>query len=380
MPSAHDAGRHPHTERLPRRPWTISATEKDAHVPTRTDDTTVVSNSAIKLFRRCPRATLYKHSDELAPRLYGKALTRGKWFHELMENYYRGEDDWKEVHQRWVGAYSKLFDEEKEKLGDLPTEVMGLMRSYLWHYHNDQDWEILRTEGQHEVWWTPDILYKFRYDLLVRDEFGLWIVDHKTHKRLPDHDLRLLDTQSVLYVDAINSSEEVREELGIGDELIQGFIWNYVKTEGPTKVRINQNGSIAKNQAHTDYPTAYTSIKNQGKDPKQYKDFLRKCAKDRYVPGQVQTSPFFQRVVLERDPGMIDRVRREALRTAKRYRKYRFDTRDAVERTVDRSCGWCDFRKLCITELMGGNTDFILKKEFERQDPFAYYGDNEKEF
>lgn len=343
----------------------------------RDDGVTVVSNSLIKGFRQCARATLYKQIDELAPKSVSKPLTRGKWFHALMEVYYKS-GDWKEEHAKWVSSYSKLFDEEKEKLGDLPTELAGMMRSYLWHYKKDDDWEIIAVEGQFEFKWTDDITYKFRFDLLVRDGYGLlWMVDHKTHKRLPNHDMRLLDTQSVLYVDAVNQSPEIREALGIGDELVQGFIWNYIKTEGPTRVRINKNGSIAKNQAVTDYPTAYASIKNQGKDPKDYKDFLRACASQRYEPDAVQTSPFFQRTTIERDPGMIDRVRREALRTARRYRKYRFDIRDAVERTVDRSCDWCAYTKLCTTELLGGNTDQVLRMNYQNQDPFSYYDETE---
>src|SRR3546814_9274206 len=82
----------------------------------------------------------YKYLDELSPRVLSKPLTRGKWFHSLLETYYRPDDDpangadgeyretWEDVHRHMSHKFSNLFDEETEELGDLPREMQTLER------------------------------------------------------------------------------------------------------------------------------------------------------------------------------------------------------------------------------------------------------------
>src|SRR3546814_13327782 len=99
-----------------------------------------------KCFKRCPLQFKYKYLDELARRVLSKPLTRGKWFHSLLETYYRPDDDpangadgeyretWEDVPRHMSHKFSTLFDEEKEELGDLPREMQYLMASYRWTY------------------------------------------------------------------------------------------------------------------------------------------------------------------------------------------------------------------------------------------------------
>src|SRR3546814_13150013 len=65
------------------------------------------------------------------------------------------------------------------------------------------------------------VTLKLRLDMLVEDEYGLWVVDHKTHKTIPKTTDRLLDLQSPLYVWACHQA-------GIP---VHGFIWNYRSEE-----------------------------------------------------------------------------------------------------------------------------------------------------
>src|SRR5690242_9726413 len=89
----------------------------------------VTTQSMMKTFRRCPREVLYKYVERLQPKVVSKPLTRGKWVHALLEAHYKGMD-WKEEHRRWCSRFNKLFDEEKDHLGDLPNEIKRLMDSY----------------------------------------------------------------------------------------------------------------------------------------------------------------------------------------------------------------------------------------------------------
>ena len=322
----------------------------------------VVTNSLLKSFGRCPRVSLYKHHDLLAPKSKSLPLERGTWFHELLETYYDGGDV-DAVHKALTHRFSLLYDEEKEALGDLPKELGNLWKSYLWHYHNDSDWTVHETEFKLTATLPNGVEWQGKSDMLVEDSTGLWIVDHKTHKRMPSLTSRMLDTQSPLYLWAARKN-------GIP---VKGFIWNYVMTSAPKKVRINQNGSMAKNQGITDFVTAVYSLKADGHDLKKYRDYLLKLKAMRYEPGEPQLSPFFQRTVMEKSDDMIERAILALSHTAERYRDYDFEDRDAVERVPDRSCDWCSYRSLCTTELIGGNAEAVIRREYMEQDPFAYY-------
>lgn len=335
------------------------------------DGQPIVTHSMIKTFRRCPKQTQYKYVERLKPKHESAPLKRGKWIHALLEVHYKG-GDWKEEHKRWVSKYRKLFEEEQEKLGDLPREIAHLMDSYFWHYRYDEDWKVLETEFTIECELPDGTLYRGRVDNLVETRFGLYVVDHKSHKSLPDTNFRLIDAQSALYIWAAN-------KLGIP---VQGFIWNYIKYLPPKPLKFNKNGTLSKRQGDTDYPTAYRSIKAAGFDPKEerFAGLLKMLKSHRYQPDSMQLSPFFRRDTLEKSNDVIQQVVREAFHTTKRMHKYPFHKPHLVERVPDRSCSWmCSFKDLCTAELMGGNADNVRRLQFKEGDPMEYYYDQKEE-
>lgn len=342
----------------------------------------VVSQSMAKTFKRCPLQFKYKYLDELSPRVVSKPLTRGKWFHSLLEEYYAPADDpnadrvgWEAVHKAMSHKFSLLFDEEKEELGDLPREMSSLMESYLWHYRNDESWTVHEVEKTIEVPlpFLNGVSLKLRLDMLVEDEYGLWIVDHKTHKTIPKTTDRLLDIQSPLYVWAAHQA-------GIP---VSGFVWNYVRTKAPSVPKMAYEGTarqrLSKAACETDYVTFVKAIKGYQKthglkvtpDIKAWADRLKAQRYNYHMP--VQTSDFFLRMRLERDPEMIQRALRELHHTTKRILEYDFSD-EWVERNQDRGCNFmCGYRDLCLTELMGGNADLVRRKNYIKQDPWHYY-------
>lgn len=345
----------------------------------------ITTHSMLKQFNKCPKATQYKYVERLKKKVANKRdrpLKRGTWMHVLLQEYYAGRD-WKEMHARLTAQFNELFDEEKDALGDLPRECAMLMRSYLWHYGaNKHDpfhgWEILDVEKTLECPW-PDGrgVYRGRVDLLVKDEYGLWIVDHKTHARLPGLMFRLLDFQSILYIWAA-------WEMGIP---VQGFIWNYLRTKAPTVPSLAYAGTsrerLSLQAIDTDYVTYYLGIKRLGRlaDPVA-KAKLHELKSQRWMPGDVQTSPFFRRETLEKDDEMVARAVGSAMRTRDRMHDYDWGgatphgdnyIRETVERAVDRHCEWCDYNVLCSTELFGGNARVIRRNDYRVGDPLEYY-------
>lgn len=344
----------------------------------------ITTHSMLKAFGRCPNYTYYKYVQRLKKRILSerdKPLQRGTWFHKLLEEHYLG-NDWKVPHRAMSLKFGELFDEERDSLGDLPRECATLMRSYLWHYGaNKADplhgWDVKAAELTLECPWpdTPDgsRIYRGRVDLLVEDEYGLWIVDHKTHKKLPGMTFRLLDFASALYIWAA-------WECGYP---VRGFIWNYIRTKAPTAPTLAYAGtprerlSIA--DIETDYPTYYRAVKALGRlDDPVAKQKLITLKSQRWNPGQVQTSPFFRRDILEKDEDMIARVVGAAMRKRDEMHGYDWSDVETIGRTVDRSCEWCDFRDLCSTELFGGNAGAI-RRNYRVGNPMDYYHDRKEE-
>lgn len=349
----------------------------------------IITHSLLKTFKRCPREALYKYHDLITPRhKHSQPLERGSWFHALLEAKYKtkrwaserdeGSDpppNVSTVHNEMVADFGKLMDEERESLGDLPTEMRRLYNSYQWHYRKDESWIVHEVEMKVEAELPNGMQYQGKIDMLVEDEYGLWCVDHKTHKQLPPMDYRYRDAQSLLYIWALR-------RCGIP---VEGFIWNYIVPHAPAPLKFtipkkNTPSRLYAKQPLTDYPTALKGIKDAGMDPNEpeLRDILLSLKKHRYDPDGIQASPVFRRDKLERHDDMIERTVLEATHTAERFRDYAWDNRDAVERVNDRSCGWCSYRFVCIAELLDTNADNVRRQMYKKANPLAYYEEKDR--
>lgn len=326
----------------------------------------ISTNSMLKTFLRCPKQAEYKYHRRLKPKHISRPLEMGKWMHSLLEAFYKGED-WELVNKKLSVQFNKLFDEEKDALGDLPRACPNLMRSYIWHYKH-HEWKVLGVEQMLETEFPDGSIFRGKYDMLVEDEYGLWLVDHKNHKRFPQFGDRMLDTQAPRYIWAAR-----REGIPV-----QGFIWNYLKTKPMTKPELIQSGKrLSKTtMKNCDFPMAARALKEYGLDITEYKPWLRQLKSQRYAHGAPQTSEFFHRVVFEFPQEQLDRIAVSAFHTSMRMHDYNFGVADAVERVPDRSCAFmCSYTAICQQELYGGNTDLILRKNYSVEDPMAYYFD-----
>src|SRR5262252_4527646 len=146
----------------------------------------ISTHSMLKTFRRCPKQFDYKYIQRLKPRILGRPLRLGTWMHRLQEVYYDG-GDWREEQAKLTFKFKKLFDEEQAWIGNLPADTERLFRSYLWHY-KEHDWKVLETEFTLECELPDGTIFRCRIDLLIEDQYGLWIVDHKWHRTLPSHE------------------------------------------------------------------------------------------------------------------------------------------------------------------------------------------------
>ena len=337
----------------------------------------ITTHSMISSMRRCINQTNYKYAERLKVRFAtqrDKPLKRGTWFHALLEEHYAGRS-WRAMHARLTLKYEAMFDEEKEALGDLPTELRDMMRSYLWYYGADKSdpyhgTRTIGTEVTLECPW-PDSrngtdLYRCRVDRIFEDEWGLWAEDTKTNKTLPNHTFRILDAASPLYLWCLRENGYP----------VQGFVWNYVRAKSPSRPKLTQKGVLSRAALDTDYPTMVRGLRELGLNPADYKDILRPLFNQRYRRGEPETSTFFRRDTLEKDEAMIDRAIAAGMKTRDHLHSYHWKDRDSVERSVDRSCDWmCSFTNLCMTEYMGGDAETLRARQFRVGDPLDYYQD-----
>lgn len=326
----------------------------------------ISTHSMIKTMRQCPRQAYYKYVLRLKPKKLGRPLRFGTWMHTLLETYYKGLD-WEAKHEELTKKFGKLLDEEQDMVGDLPRDCLRTFKSYLWHYADDP-WKVHDVEFTLEVELPDGSVYRCKLDLLVEDQYGLWIVDHKNHKTFPKIGFRMLDAQSALYIWAALKNKIP----------VEGHIWNYIRSKPPTMPELIKSGARISRpgKVDTDWPTLARFIKANGLDPQDYAAWLNRLKAQRYVHGEIQDSPFFRRDILEKSSKMLKMVATEAFATHLRMHQYRWDRVDAIERNPGNNCQFmCSYLDLCTSELFGGNGSLIQRQLYTVGDPMDYYQD-----
>lgn len=344
----------------------------------------ISTQSMIKTFRASPMEAYFKYVLRLkAKAQLSKPLRRGTWLHALIEAHDTPGMDVDAVHAAYTKDFGKLFDEERMALGDMPTEIMQLFNSYRWHYgdpaYKDYNWIVHDTELKLTAEMPNGHLFRGVVDAVVEDEFGLWLVDRKTHKRLPDWNFRMMDEQSAMYIWAAREN----------DIPVHGFIWDYLTTEAISTPKVLKNGRTfyAKdyNAVNTDYPTFARAVKKALADypdifmsdpdeKKRVKQRLAQLKAMRWSPDNPNGSPFFRRDVIEKTEGQIQRVLKPFMRTSERMHNYDWSDVEAIEDSADFVKGFtCNYRDLHISQLVSGDSSMLQRQNYTNdEDPLSY--------
>lgn len=315
-----------------------------------------ISNSMAKSYLRCSRQYDYKYNKLLTSVTTGLPLYRGSWLHELLQaNYETG--DWKKRNRQLSKEFMALFEEEREVYGDLPTICSSIMESYCYTWREaDEAWTVIAVEQEYEVPLPHGHTFVFKIDMLVEDEYGIWLVEHKSHKTLPDDSYRFMDTQTARYAWGLT-------QLGIP---VIGVVWDYLRTKEPTKPHMNKNGKVSRAKLDTDLFTYVSTLQENGIDLREYKDVILALKRN---------NTFFRRVTMPKPDIIAATLIEELVTTADQIERG-----DPPVRTIDRSCAYmCSFTDLCVTELYGGDTSLMLKTKYREATAKDYYANPEKE-
>jgi PD-(D/E)XK nuclease superfamily len=310
-----------------------------------------ISNSKLKTFRRCAKQYEYKYVQNLRSKRRGAALERGSWVHELLMVHADGED-WRERHKVLTQQFNNLFEEEREELGDLPTECGRIMRAYLRTYKSDeQRYQVIDTEMDEIITLPNGLKLQIIIDVIVEDliDGGLWIRDYKTRRSFHDPATIMRDPQLTLYYWGVEH---------MGYRPLRGAIVDEIRTKAPAiPERLQSGGLTRRKNIDTDVHTYATEIRRFGLDIEDYRDHLLHIAKS-------QHDRFFRRTSMPKDPPVIRTTMREAVETAQAIQNAERTMR--FPRSADFTCEHsCEYKDLCLVELYGGDGSSLIKMNFE---------------
>lgn len=328
-----------------------------------------VSHSKIKLARRCLKAYEYRYLRKLQKRIKSRPLIVGSLVHECLEMWFRDGhytpaiSAWKEK------EFKAMFVEEQALHGDVIPLVKTLMRGYIKNWH-DSGLEMEWVEKEFRVrigdsgdpndhlpdpgiWLVGKIDGKARE---IKRPKITWLVEHKTCKKMPGEEVRIFDTQVLLYNAALHL---------IGEEQTNGVIWDYLRTKLPTKPALLTRGdalSVNKN-IDTTREVYEREIRKHGFNVAGYQDILADLENKR--------DQFYRQIRLPMNTTMGQAILDEVVVTANLliylesiYRKYPDTNQHLFTRNLTRDCSWCDYSTLCHSELRGEDTDYLLKHDY----------------
>lgn len=301
--------------------------------------TTAYSQSRIKLWRKCHKAYDYKYRQGLDRRTAPSALARGVTIHEMLDAHVLGQD-WQIPLGVYRQNYAKMYDDEAEGY-PTPEELESLFKRYQAKYAGDG----LDYQGRSEI--TVEVehrgmLFKGIADKLPVDAQGrTWLMDHKTHKVLPDEDARFSDIQTVLYYWAFREA----------GEKVDGVLWDYLRTKPPAVPEKLVKGGLSKRaNIDTDYETYLKAVMDNGLNPADYQDMLDK----------VKGNTFFKRIFLPKpNEALVQSVVSDFFDTAEEIA-----SSTSSVRNMTKDCKMCSYYQLCSAEVRGLDSDFIRKQLF----------------
>jgi len=332
-----------------------------------------LSNSKVGTYQRCPKKYEFGYVLRLERKKKSEHLEKGSWLHTLLEVHYADDPakvievgrkrrkvrvgrDWRKAHRALTQEFNNLFEEERSELGDLPTECERIMRSYLARYaEEDAGEETIAVELDEWVTLPNGDEFNFIIDQVLRKpDGGIWLRDHKSLGQFMPPEYMMLDTQLARYFWAF---KRIKRFASLAPKL-RGVEFNELRTKAPTIPEVVDNGKRLTKRANldTDYPTFVRAIKDNGFDPKDYRDILTRLKQ--------QDDRFFRRTTLPRDTPIVRQMMVDMLVTSAHIK--RDEASGNFVRTVDKSCTWgCDFYELCAVDLHGGDISDIISLKYD---------------
>lgn len=265
---------------------------------------------------------------------------------------------WENLLARYRKQYGKLFKEEQEMYGTLLEDVDRIVRNYMgvWGKQGGFKGYICddKTGNPYEVELNLVLpsgipFVGFIDKMPVDKEKRVWVLDHKSHKNIPDEEARFGDLQTLLYMWAAPLC---------GYPKPVGVVWDYLRTKPPSVPEVLKSGEMSRREnIDTTWDVYSEALVEAGLDPDSYADMQEKL--------KGREAKFFQRVFLPHPSDtMVKAMVEDVDNTAREIQK----NMDDGTRTMNKDCSWCQFYLLCHAETRGLDAAFIRKAHYETKE------------
>lgn len=321
-----------------------------------------VSQSKLKVYRRCKRAYWNKYVEKLKRKRVGRPLQFGRMVHEMIEEYANGRDPMKYL-DKIAKRDEKMFKSQREELGNIVGDVRTIMGEYFDYWESVPEGKRIKymklngksAEHTFEVEISDGIVATGKIDnFAVTPNKLKWLTEHKSGARIPNEDHRWRSLQSAMYL-------RIADMLGLPS--LDGTLWDYIRSKPPTRPQILKGGQLSARGLDT-LPTVVFDAMKEAKlklgDPK-YKGLIKQADQNR--------SAYFQRVFSPVKKKVVDILFNDFVHTAREMADHHGDPKHS-EMNIDRHCEWCEYEPLCRALLQGLDVDFIIAKEYEKREKY----------
>ena len=318
-----------------------------------------VSVSKINKWRKCQKLYSYRYDEELRPKKKAVPLRKGSWVHSCLEALDNKQDWLVTLKDLKAKEYDKLFEEEKAELGDLPNQVLRMLRAYQQTYKEiDKEWETIVCEQQFMIRIpNTSVVLVGKIDKIARNTRTgkVWCFERKTMKKsIPTDNFRMTDIQTAIYMWVLY---QIAPKLKLKRDDVAGVMFDYIRTKPPTIPRVLRNGEMSQAKIDTDRWTYLAALRKAGIDPKPYTGFLKR----------LDENVFFVRIPMAKSEAILKITLRELISSANQIQMLKgSEMVRSLSWTCDRPR--CDYRDLCIAELQGFDTENLIKMGFTKGD------------
>lgn len=311
-----------------------------------------ISYSRYSSYLACPYRHYLRYIEGLSLNKPVRPLFFGSDFHKLLELRNRP----KELKQAKQDIYDKYYELPPNWQSDLGENYYEDLTT-IFHDYN----RVYKDAPQPDITEHPfEIpIGKFRGEpvefigvideLYLVDSKTIKIGEHKTFNRTPNMNNLIMNTQKCLYAKAIQIKRGV---------LPSSVIWDYIKStpaSEPIWLEKSKRFSQSKSKTITPYSWVRACKKKGIKD----KEVIRQGR-----AYKENITNFFFRADLDLVPQMVENIWESFLYTCKHIVKFG-DTNKTMN--ITRDCEFCNFRDICFSECTGGNTKYIIEKNYTRK-------------
>lgn len=187
----------------------------------------ILDSSKLQTYMRCPRRYFYRYILGWAPDGDNFHLVFGRAWHKAMEVLLTDRPPTERTYERAFAAFYEVYREVVEKDGDYGGKTAEAAAEAIVQYgreHAHDEFDVLLIEASGQVPLTMDLWMHFRLDAVLKDERGIYVLEHKTTGRNTRQwrDQWPLSTQVGLYTHVLYSLYDPDEVYGV---IINGAVF-----------------------------------------------------------------------------------------------------------------------------------------------------------